>query len=140
MHQVLNRYLVPFCISLILETLFYTPVRIQKHLYGSTWVPGAVLGFTNINGENSNLSLVSWKDWTDPSPGMYSLEIYPPRTREFIIREIPKNVLIFGTFPAWIDIQDFHDGLITFNYTNRTTGVRDSLFSIVEHRYFTVNP
>lgn len=96
----------------VLWKSFYHPTN--------TWFPGAGLGFTKINGENINLSLVSWKDYDDPSPGMYSLQIDSPRPRGFIITKMPENILFFGTFPTWLDIQDLHNGLITFNYTNQS--------------------
>ncbi|XP_078175160.1 G-type lectin S-receptor-like serine/threonine-protein kinase At1g11300 [Carex rostrata] len=84
----------------------------------NTWLPGALLGFGTINGENTVLSLISPKTISDPTPGMYTFEIEQTSgTWGFVVTQIQDNTQYFGTFPAWINTQQY-DNFIAFNDTN----------------------
>jgi Protein kinase domain/D-mannose binding lectin/PAN-like domain len=98
----------------------------------NTWLPGARLGFGTINGDNIGLSLTSSKTSSDPSPGVYSFEIYQTSgIWGFIVTQTENSTQYFGTFPTWISIQQ-HDNLVTFNDTNgELTYIRLDSYGIV---------
>ncbi|KAJ0966039.1 hypothetical protein J5N97_027177 [Dioscorea zingiberensis] len=49
-----------------------------------TWLPGGKLAFNKITGESQKL--VSWKNSEDPAPGIFSLEIDPNGTSQYLIQ------------------------------------------------------
>jgi Protein kinase domain/D-mannose binding lectin/PAN-like domain len=84
----------------------------------NTWLPGAWLGFSNINGKSVALSLVSWGSELDPSGGAYSLEIDQSTGNwGFVVTDIYRSIRYFHAFPSWLPIQ-YNHGLITINSTD----------------------
>ena len=49
-----------------------------------TWLPGAKLGLNKITGVSKRL--VSWKNSSDPSPGLFSVGLDPKGTNQFLIQ------------------------------------------------------
>uniref|UniRef100_A0A2C9UQY7 Receptor-like serine/threonine-protein kinase n=1 Tax=Manihot esculenta TaxID=3983 RepID=A0A2C9UQY7_MANES len=66
-----------------------------------TWLPGAKVGLNKITGENTRL--ISWKNKTDPAPGLFSLELDPNGTSEYyILWNMSKNFWTSGTWNGQI--------------------------------------
>ncbi|XP_039129939.1 G-type lectin S-receptor-like serine/threonine-protein kinase At2g19130 [Dioscorea cayenensis subsp. rotundata] len=49
-----------------------------------TWLPGGKLAFNKVTGKSQQLA--SWKNSEDPTPGLFSLEIDPDGTSQYIIQ------------------------------------------------------
>lgn len=51
--------------------------------FGDTWLPGGKLGRNKLTGEVTHL--IAWKGYDDPTPGMFSLELDPDGTSQYIL-------------------------------------------------------
>jgi hypothetical protein len=60
-----------------------------------TWLPGGKIGFDKIN--NRSISIVSWRNSEDPTPGIYSLDIdYNGRREIFLTRNRTRRYFSSG--------------------------------------------
>uniref|UniRef100_J3L6M2 Receptor-like serine/threonine-protein kinase n=1 Tax=Oryza brachyantha TaxID=4533 RepID=J3L6M2_ORYBR len=51
--------------------------------FGDTWLPGGKLGRNKRTGEVTRL--VAWRSYTDPAPGMFSLELDPGGASQYVM-------------------------------------------------------
>ncbi|KAG8054399.1 hypothetical protein GUJ93_ZPchr0001g29562 [Zizania palustris] len=51
--------------------------------FGDTWLPGGKLGRNKLTGEVTHL--VAWKGYNDPTPGMFSLELDPDGSSQYLL-------------------------------------------------------
>ncbi|CAN6251235.1 unnamed protein product [Urochloa humidicola] len=51
--------------------------------FSDTWLPGGKLGRNKLTGETDRL--IAWKGYTDPSPSMFSLELDPRGTSQYLL-------------------------------------------------------
>ncbi|KAJ4794570.1 Serine/threonine-protein kinase [Rhynchospora pubera] len=83
-----------------------------------TWLPGAWLGSSSMNGNTTNFSLTSWKDINDPSSGNYILERGPLLGKwDFILTQVENKTRYPITLPSRLPIVNYDIGLITINTT-----------------------
>ncbi|XP_062228133.1 G-type lectin S-receptor-like serine/threonine-protein kinase At2g19130 [Phragmites australis] len=51
--------------------------------FGNTWLPGGKLGRNKLTGEVTHL--IAWKGYNDPTPSMFSLELDPRGTSQYLL-------------------------------------------------------
>uniref|UniRef100_A0A0A8YWY2 non-specific serine/threonine protein kinase n=1 Tax=Arundo donax TaxID=35708 RepID=A0A0A8YWY2_ARUDO len=51
--------------------------------FGDTWLPGGKLGRNKLTGEVTHL--IAWKGYNDPTPSMFSLELDPRGTSQYLL-------------------------------------------------------
>ncbi|XP_072951016.1 G-type lectin S-receptor-like serine/threonine-protein kinase At2g19130 [Typha angustifolia] len=110
----------------------------------NTWLPGAKLGFNKMSGVDQRLS--SWKNLEDPAPGIFSLELDPNWTSQYVIQWNKTrdywtsgawNGKIFGLVPEMI--AGAWNGQVS-NSVQQMTGAYNYDFQFVnnsEESYFT---
>ncbi|XP_042477746.1 G-type lectin S-receptor-like serine/threonine-protein kinase At2g19130 [Macadamia integrifolia] len=95
-----------------------------------TWLPGGKIGLSKLT--NKSQSLTSWRNPTDPAPGLYSLELDPAGSNQLVI--------LWNGFVKWWSSGRWNGN--NFSLFPETSG--DSIFNFTyvssqNENYFTYN-
>ncbi|EAY76643.1 hypothetical protein OsI_04598 [Oryza sativa Indica Group] len=97
--------------------------------FGNTWLPGGKLGRNKLAGVSTGL--VAWKARNDPAPGVFSLELDPNGTSQYLLEWNSTQQYwtsgnwtgrIFTGVPEMTPTGIYPNSLYTFDYVNGENG------------------
>uniref|UniRef100_A0ACD5XBF6 Uncharacterized protein n=1 Tax=Avena sativa TaxID=4498 RepID=A0ACD5XBF6_AVESA len=97
--------------------------------FGNTWLPGGKLGRGKLNGGSTRL--VSWKTFSDPAPGLFSMVLDPNGTSQFFLMWNNTQRYAtsgnwtghtFSSMPEMAPTNGYPNSMYTFDYVDGANG------------------